>query len=151
MNQNDSAIRACLPHVANAWRRTAIAALPLGVLLSACDVERCPGPDVVYDPQYAVCSPVSPGSEPDAPEDTGSADAGELDSAVDPDSMDSDSVPFGADCEDDSDCNGGVCVNEPLPLGCTQEHCKPGEPNENVCPPDWMCLDGTRGSGCVKF
>lgn len=138
---------------------------PLAALLAAsasllgCGVDDvCPGDDLEYDARYAVCVPAAMDTDIDAGQQLGEGDASmaagdagaEVDSAA---AEQVEEVEFGAECSDDSDCGPGTCVNSPLPLGCTQSDCNPGEANEGVCPADWMCLTSpsTGESGCVKF
>lgn len=113
--------------------------------------DRCPGDDIEYDSTYAVCAPVAaePAGDGDGDGDaTGSggaqADAGGMDDEGEP-------FEFGAACTEDADCGPGVCVNMPLPVGCTMPDCRPGEANEGICPADFMCLGDDSGSACIKF
>lgn len=59
-----------------------------------------------------------------------------------------------ADTDAHSDCGGAAPICADLPAGtmCTQLLCQAGEPNEGVCPSDWMCLSSAGNpSACVKF
>jgi hypothetical protein len=59
-----------------------------------------------------------------------------------------------ADTVSHSDCGGGAPICADLPAGtmCTQILCQAGEPNQGVCPSDWMCLSSAGNpSACVKF
>lgn len=124
----------------------------LSGLLSSCYIAEPCGDNYYYDEPTHSClltPPLDAGtSSADAAADDGAADA-------DTNTASAEDVPFGTPCSSDADCGGitAVCVQEPIPLGCTNIDCASGETNAGICPNDWMCFpaSSTDPSACVKF
>lgn len=108
--------------------------------LSGCVPDACPDEGWIYDKDYGVCVPdysdAGPGEVVDAGADAAAAMG----------------VPFGASCETHDDCGGGVCLNVPVSVGCTQQACLEGQENEGICPEGWTCFSdpAAEQSACLR-